>query len=164
MKRSVVRLAIGLVVGACAIALWLVGQTPSTAQGVSHPFLQATKVVMPLTDAKLLTPDQPLTDSLDSSTGAQRYHFSAKAGESWRVSLDVQSGNFWTSLSVTNGDFSQMLGESDGEALIDSALRVATLQDGDYNVIVQYVSPTAGTPTPGSYTIMLTKVTPKSGS
>jgi hypothetical protein len=112
--------------------------------------------------APVLTPDQALTDILDANTALHSYKFSAKAGEQYRVSVAVKSGNLVTSLSVVSTDLIQVLGESDGAALIDSTLHFAIPTDSTYGVIVSYIGigATPGTPAPGTYTITLTRVTP----
>jgi hypothetical protein len=161
------RIALGWGMCVCVFGLLLIGQTlapNASAQSAHSKYSALTRTVVPtlsLNDARELTPGQSLTDTIDENTAIRAYKFSAKAGETYRLAVDVQSGNFWTTVSITSGDFSQILGESDGEALIDSALHVAIPSDGAYAVTVQYVPATIGTPTPGNYSVTLTLVTPK---
>ncbi|MHB8626854.1 MAG: hypothetical protein ACYDBJ_19355 [Aggregatilineales bacterium] len=161
------RIALGLGLCMCVLGLLLIGQTlaPNASAQRAHvqrPALMLTGVpTLSLNDARELTPGQPLTDAIDENTAVRAYKFSAKAGETYRLAVDLQTGNFWTTVSVTSSDFSQILGESDGEALIDSALHVAIPSSGEYAVTVEYVPATVGTPTPGNYTVTLTRITPK---
>ena len=161
------RMALGLGFGVCLFSVLLIGQTLALNASAQHTSLKRAGLLLTavptlsLNDARELTDGQPLTDALDQNAAGRAYKFGAKAGETYRLAVDVQSGNFWTAVSVTSGDFSEILGESDGESLIDSALHVAIPADGEYAVTVVYVPATIGTPTPGNYTVTLTRVTPK---
>jgi len=112
-------------------------------------------------DAQPLTPDQPITDSLDDKIGYRFYKFNARMGESYRVTIEVKTGNFWTNTTITGPDSDVVLGSTQGDTLIDSMLHFAIPQDDTYNVLVDYITPTFGTPAPGTFTITLSKVTAK---
>jgi hypothetical protein len=161
------RIAVGVGLGACLVGLLLINHSlapDAVAQNVHsrRPAFVATLIpTLSLNEARELSPGQPFTDSLDENTSVRAYKFNAKAGETYRLAVDAQTGNFWTTISVTSSDFSEILGESDGEALIDSTLHVAIPTDGEYAVTVEYVPATIGTPTPGTYAVTLTRVTPK---
>lgn len=161
------RITVGLAFGVCLAGLVLISQPLAPTVSAQHAHSQRPALIasaiptLSLNDAHELTSGQPFTDSLDESILVRAYKFAAKAGESYRLAVDVQTGNFWTTVSVTSADFSEILGESDGEALIDSALHVAIPTDGEYAVTVEYVPATIGTPVPGNYTVTLSRVTPK---
>src|SRR5271165_4158841 len=137
----------------CVICGLLITQTTNARQNRPQDVLPTAVATFSLQDAKPIVVGQPITDTLDEATSARQYRFDAKAGESYRVSLEVLTCNFWTVLSITSADFSQMLGSSDGEALIDSSLHVAIEKDGAYVVTVEYATPSFGTASPGTYAV-----------
>jgi hypothetical protein len=106
-------------------------------------------------DTKPLALDKPLVENLDPNTAIKFYSFSGKAGQTFRLSVDPQSGDYYSTITVMTDDLQIVIGGTIGEALISGSLVFRLPADGMYVASVEYVSAQDGKPASGSYEITL---------
>jgi hypothetical protein len=108
-------------------------------------------------DTRPLTLDKPLLENLDPNTAIHFYTFSGKAGQTFRLTVEPKSGDFYSTITVMTGDLQIVLGGTDGEYLIGGSLIFRLPDDGTYAATVEYVSAQEGKPASGSYEIVLSE-------
>ena len=112
-------------------------------------------------DTKTIEFDKPITEGLDANNAIRFYKFMGKAGQVVRLSVETKTGDFYTTISILSGDLEAVIGGTIGENLVSGSVVVKLPSDGMYVVTVEYADSMVGTPTPGSYEIVLSEVKPK---
>ncbi len=97
--------------------------------------------------------DKPVTDSLDPANAGRYYKFDGKANEQIIASLDPKGGTLYTTITILDSDLQQILGGTQGEAVIGGSAIVRLPADGTYVVIVDYADSTIATPAPGKFSL-----------
>ncbi len=155
-----------LVIGALLVLVLLTALSGGT-QGKAAPLsalrrqAQATLGAADIPpDTKTLTLDKPLIDTLDANTSNRLYKFNGKADQTLRLSIEPKTGNFFLTITILQDDLQTILGGTIGEALVGGDIIVTLPDDGVYVVSVDYADSMVGTPTPGSFRVLLSSFKP----
>jgi len=134
--------------------------TPTVANSANHKLRQqatATEISEIPPNTQTLAFDKPVTDSLDPANPGRYYKFDGKANELIIASLAPMGGTLYTTLTILDSDLQQILGGTQGEAVIGGSAIVRLPADGTYVVIVDYADSTIATPAPGKFSLTVSE-------
>jgi hypothetical protein len=145
----------------CSAVVLLIVMVISSAGSATQPrayALQATETLpseIPA-DTKTLEVGNPLTEDLSPDTSIRFYKFTGIADQKVRVSVEHSpDSDFFMTITVMDQDLQTVLGGTIGEALISGSVVVKLPANGLYIVSVEYGQAMVGTPSPGTYNILL---------